>query len=129
GGLVKQHKAFGSRLINEEFDREWFASLSINQFGVLDFVAGFPKQFQCLAEVVAYGVGITTDRIGIRRCKQFVRHLVADGLEYFQFFSGRHAGSGEFGGLGVAGDPLVLAEKKLTIHFLENEGEVKGANA
>src|SRR5262249_39111755 len=122
----KQHKALGSGIIDQEFDRKLLTCLGINQPGVLDFVARFPKQLQRLAQVIANGIGTAPDRIGVGLGKQIIRHFASDGLKYLQFLSGWHAGGGELGALEVAGDPFILAEKKLAVHFLEIEGEVEG---
>ena len=48
-------------------------------------------------------------------------HLVAHGLEDFEFLAFRQARGGKFGAFEVARDALVLIEEDLLVHLLEVE--------
>ena len=98
---------------------------AIDQLAVAHLETRLLQKPRALAQIGAHRFRIAADRIDVRRCENFGRHLVAHRFEDFQFLPFRQARRCKLGALEVAVDALVLAIEQLLVHLLEIERVVE----
>ncbi len=125
-GLVEERNPFDAWIVDQYLDRVGLVGLDVQQTPIANFVAGLLQQTDGLAQIVANGLRIAADRIGIWLGEDFRRHLVAHGLEDFELLALRQSEGRELGAVEIAVDAPVLAEEQLLVHLLEIVGEVEG---
>src|SRR5258706_14621506 len=127
--LVKQQEALHvwiSRRV-EHFDGHGFAGLGVDELLITYFVASFAQQTSCFAQVGPHSFWIAVDWVFVFGSKDFGRHLVAYGLEDFEFETGRQSRRGKFGTFEIARNPMILVEENLLVHLLEIERQIERA--